>query len=285
MTGTLLDVCLALLLIGAAAVTLVDADANEPTVSGLDGAEATADTLATTTAAVNYTVARDGGGGPDSSTASPEAERVAHATLAGHLARAAVRSATVDGTRLSPASADYRRAVRAAVAATVGANVRVRATWTPLPGRGLSGEIRVGPSPPPAADVAAARFTVPVAAQVGRSKGGTATGASVTDGTDATEATDAHAAVAVLFPPDRIAATARDDGPAAALVRERYRRAGDALGVDALGAFERESPRAANRLLAGALAEREGGANTTPPGNTRSGDPGTVTVVVRTWSP
>jgi len=275
MTGTLLDVCLALLLVSAAAVTLVDGDASEPTVPEPDRAGATADALATTTAAVNYTLATGSTDPSNGSTASPEAERVAHATLAEHLARAAVRSAALDGTRLSPATGDYRRAVRRTVATAIGTNARVRATWTPVPGTNLSGEIRVGPSPPPTADVAAARFAVPVAP-----------GTSAVAGANAApNATGIRRAIAVLFPPDRIAATARDDGPAATAVRTRYRRAGDALGVDAVGALERESPRAANRLLATALAERTDAAAASPREGPHSDRAGAVTVVVRTWSP
>ncbi|GAA0194075.1 DUF7284 family protein [Halobaculum roseum] len=319
MTGSLIDVCLALLLIGAAAGTLVgaDAEAGAGTASSPSRASGTAEMLASSTAAVEYTLSpvREGAG-TDRGAASPEATRVAHATLAEHLARAAVRSTTFDapvsdddttaddGAIPSATVTDYRRAVRETVAETIGPRTRVRAVWRPLPcddrggadrdgaNRGgadrdkadrdgrdrIGGEVTVGPRPPASTTVHAARFAVPVAPS---------SEPISSDRVDADKPSRAAVrTVAVLFPPDRVAAAARGDSAAAAAVIERYRAVGDAMGVDAVGALERGGPREANRELATALAERYSGdgvaEETSPCG---LGDPNRVTVVVRTWSP
>ncbi|WP_435064102.1 DUF7284 family protein [Halobaculum sp. EA56] len=267
MTGSLLDVCLALVLIGGAATTLAGVGTTpEAAATAGDSAGGTATSLATTTAAVEYTLATE------PAEASPEAERVGHATLAEHLARAAVRSATLGGRTLSPAAADYRRAVRATVAEAIGPRTEVRADWRPLPGTDLGGAIRVGAAPPADAPVRAARISVPAPGPTAAAEPGAASSA-------------ARAAVAALFPPDRIAASARDDAPASDLVVERYRRAGAALDVDAVDAFHRDGPRGANRLLADALADRAAGgtADRTATGHGRE-RAGTVVIVVRTWS-
>ncbi|MXR41551.1 hypothetical protein GRX01_09395 [Halobaculum sp. WSA2] len=290
MTGSLLDVCLALLLIGAAAGTLVGAEseaAAAPDIGASSRASETAETLAGSTSAVEYTLVSAGGEAEsDGATASPEAQRVAHATLAEHLARAAVRSATVDGSAPSPTAADYRRGVRRTVADAIGSNTRVRAVWRPLPCDDFDGTPRVegaigiGPHPPASTSVHAARFTVPVAPS---------SDSSDSEHTN-TEAAGGVAArtIAVLFPPDRIAAAERGDNAAERVVRDRYRRIGAVLGVDAVEALDRGGPREANRALAAALADRHAGTDSPEPSGEPdacgSGDPGRVTVVVRTWS-
>ncbi|SHH51475.1 DUF7284 family protein [Halobaculum gomorrense] len=285
MTGSLLDVCLALLLVSAAAGTLAATDDAAKTAphAAESRASETAATLATTTASVEYTiVAAEGTTGPDDAAASPEADRIAHGTLGEHLARAVTRSATIDDTALSPAVGDYRRGVRRAVADAVGSRTAIRAVWRPLPCAGLGATVRVGPRPPPTVTVRAARFSVPVGAS-------SVPAASESDTEDGAT-TAASRAVAVLFPPDRIAAAARGDPIASAAVTDRYRRAGRATGVDAIARLKRGGPRSANRALAAALAaDAEAGAAAESPAGERdacgSGDPTRVTIVVRTWSP
>lgn len=216
MTGSLLDVCLALLLVSGAAVTLVDANSmavDADADADVDRAGGTAAILATTTEAIEYSL------GSDRSGASLEAERVAHGTLAAHLARAALRGATVDGTTLSPAVAGYRRAVRAVVAATIGSRTSVHAAWRPLPGSGLAGDIRVGSQPPSTATVHAARFTVPVGGASTDERDGDSTGAAGT-------------AISVLFPPARIAAAARDDSPGSDALADRIDEDGSPTRTD-----------------------------------------------------
>ncbi|MFC7098454.1 DUF7284 family protein [Halobaculum marinum] len=277
MTGSLLDVCLALLLVSGAAVTIVGVDPPGGSHSASVRAGGVAETLAATTEPVEYALTRDG------SSPSPEADRVAHATLAEHLAHAAVRSATFDGEPLSPALDGYRRAVRSAVADAIGPRTAVRAVWRPLPGVDLGGEVRVGPTPPPTATVSAARFTVPV----GSSDPAERRTANGSNGDTTPSTTAAEATIEVLFPSERIAAAARDDSPAVDAVVERYRRAGEAVGVDTVAVLERGGPTAANRELAAAVADRvEGGQSLDEQcGQEPGATPGRVVVVVRTWSP
>ncbi|MFC7136675.1 DUF7284 family protein [Halobaculum litoreum] len=265
MTGSLLDVCLALLLVSAAAVTVVDVDTGggHTGVETDDRAGGAADTLLATTATIGYSV------GPSDDPSSPEAERVAHATLAEHLARAAVRSATVEGTRLSSTPDDYLRAVRGRVARTLGPRTSVRVRWRPLRGVGVAGGVRVGPRPPAATPISATHVTVPVGRAL--DGGGTRTAAATT--------------VEVLFPPERIAAAARGDTPSTAAVVDRYRRAGESLGVDAVTPLERGGPERANRVLADALAARTTEARGSTAAAGREHTPRRVVIVVRTWEP
>jgi len=289
MTGSLLDVCLALLLIGAAAGTLVGAEseaATAPDIGSSSRASETAETLAASTAAVEYAlVSPRESAESDGATASPGVQRVAHATLAEHLARAAVRSATVDGSAPSPTATDYRRGVRRTVADAIGSNTRVRAVWRPLPcgdsddAPRVEGAIGIGPHPPASTSVHAARFSVPVAPSSDSS-----------ESERNTEAAGGVAArtIAVLFPPDRVAAAARGDQTAERVVRDRYRRVGSALGVDVVEALERGGPRDANRALATALADRHTETDSAGPSGDpdacESGDPNRVIVVVKTWA-
>jgi len=293
MTGSLLDVCLALLLISAAAGTLVGADAEAATADNIGASSSrageTAETLAASTAAVEYTLVsaeEKRGTGGTTASASPEARRVAHATLAEHLAHAAVRSATVGDETPSPTAVNYRRAVRGTVVDGIDSNTRVRAVWRPFEcddSNGtprVGGAISVGPRPPPSATVHAARFSVPAAS----TSESTRHERVDADGHERVAART----IAVLFPPDRIAAAARGDHAAATAVTERYRLAGEALGVDAVGALDRGGPREANRALTMALADRHGGgsssASAAEANPCRTEDPDRVTVVVRTWS-
>lgn len=153
--STVLDVALFLLLVGAAVAVLYAA----PDGSGAseradaDAAPAVATTLATTTTDVEY-----------QPTAGDETvvDRASVLTL---LARAAVASAGHgDDGGIAPR---YAAAVTEAVRGELRAlerdrRVQVRATWEPLPGSGLRGEVTVGPKPPASADVHAATTTVPL---------------------------------------------------------------------------------------------------------------------------
>jgi hypothetical protein len=145
--STVVDATLCLLLVSASVLTLVtavpDGEAEKP-----DGARRGLELLGSTTAAVEYRAP------------SPPRNRTARGTVVALLADAAAvrgRDASIRGFVPAVVNATERatRRVRGRV------NVTVR--WHPHDGGDAAGRVTVGASPPPAADVNAARLTVPVA--------------------------------------------------------------------------------------------------------------------------
>jgi len=280
MSATALDACLCLLLISAAAVTVVSTPAS--TANETDRADAVAETLTAATADVPYTLqpVRDG----DADT-NPEYERVAHGTLVSLLADAAVRTVRVDGEALTGTSEGFAAAVRATVADRLPARTRVVVRWRPYPDAHLGRAFTVGPEPPADADMNAATVRAPSGvdppanASVAATEGGfTRLGRVV-----------ASSLVAGLLPPETGRLALADDAPLDALVRHRYRRVSARYGVETAGAIERGDTHAANSRIAAAMADRvvgdlrrDGGS---PSDTASSLELDTVEVSVRTWSP
>lgn len=280
MTATALDAGLCLLLVSAAALTVVGTQ--EPDLPA-GRADATAETLAVTTGNVSYSLATDGRevGAPGSE--SGELDRVAHGTFAELLARAAFRNVSIAGDPLSNASADYRRGVRRAVAGALPPRTQVHAQWEPYPGSHVRGDVTVGPEPPAGRAVEAARFTVPVHVPPAT---GNATGSDAeADGYDRLAATIVRA----LFPPERLRFALHDDAPLPELVEQRYRAVGERYGVDTIGPLESGGPRAANERLRPIVAERVRadlrGNSTVRRSVGKVDRTDRVVVVVRAWSP
>ncbi|WP_435116836.1 DUF7284 family protein [Halolamina sp. C58] len=279
MSATALDACLCLLLVSAAAVTVTSAPA--PTVDD-DRADAVAETLAAATADVPYTLQPVSDEEVD---ANPEYERVAHGTLVSLLADAAVRTVRVDGEALTGTSEGFAAAVRATVADRLPDRTRVVVRWRPYPDAHLSRTFSVGPEPPADADVNAATVRAPSGvdppanASLAASEGGfTRLGRAV-----------AASLVAGLLPPEKGRLALADDAPLDTLVRHRYRRVSARYGVETADAIERGDTHAANRRIAGAMADRvasdlsRGGRS--PADAVESLELDTVEISVRTWSP
>ena len=259
-----IDAVVALLLISAAVgvvVTGSGAPAPEPEP---DRADAVADALAATTAAVNYSLApgvRKLGqpGAADSRrfrSESPELRRTAHGSLAGLLARAATVSSGVvaagDSGRperepLTRTQAGFRRAVRDAVRARTGGGVRVDAVWRPYPDASVGGRVGVGPEPP-GGEVHAATLTIPTGVEPIPAE------ATVTFGMLGHAV--AARTVAVLVPHDAARITLRGDDPEAALVAHRYARLARATNTSVAKPLATEDTAAANARVTEALAER-----------------------------
>jgi hypothetical protein len=157
--STVLDVSFCLLLVTASALTLVgtplaDQSRSRPATSP-DTADETAETLTTATASVNYSVG--------------DRNRTAHDTLAGLLASAALRdpdsaavsafrSAVIERVGLALRYPEVRVQVIAGATGRRRRTDRPTATDPPESTRGES--LVVGHSPPPTADVHAARVAV-----------------------------------------------------------------------------------------------------------------------------
>ena len=146
--STVLDASLCLLLVSASAVTLAGTPTGNLIRAGSnpaidpDTADRTAELLATSTARVSYAVADD-------------STRTTHDTLAGLLARAT--RADVRGTSdefVRAVTEEVNRTLRRHTATDIDVQVSARRV-----GDGANtGRITAGKSPPPTADVHAARF-------------------------------------------------------------------------------------------------------------------------------
>ena len=293
--SSVLDAALFALFVGGAIVTLTLPAAPAPDE---DRADAVADTLATTTTDVAYTLApgacqANGEVVVFPWTAGPAFERTAHGTLAEHLATAAVGSVAVDGRQVTHT---YEDLAARAVAETRNATrnrhqrVAVRAVWEPYPNAPLRGAVTAGRTPPPAADVHAATLTVDSGMPARRSA---ALAAAENGSYDAVAATVADGVVRGLFPPNATRHALLADYPVNRLVDYRYRRFGRSVGADtgpyvAVADNERNVT-GANAELRAALTERLAtdmrDRFETPRAAARAVRVGDVRITVRTWSP
>jgi len=257
-----IDAVVALLLISAAVGVVVTGGASTPGPEA-GRADAVADALAATTAAVNYSLAPgvrrlDRSGRrptPQFRVGASQLRRTAHGSLAGLLARAATASSGVavdtaerpERDPLTQTRAGFRRAVRDAVRARTGAGVRVDAVWRPYPDAPVGGHAGVGPKPP-GDDVHAATLTIPTGVEPIPAE---ATGSFGTLGRAVAART-----VEILVPHDAARITLRGDDPEAALVAHRYARLAVATNTSVTGPLATEDTAAANARLADALATR-----------------------------
>lgn len=246
-----LDAAVCLLLVGAAVFGVTAA--SDPVETGdSTRTDAVAETLATSTATVEYALRP--GTGPVRGTSAPfprangsDFRRTTHGTLAGLLARAAVDTAGFDDSPLSGSRTDLRRAVKDAVAgAFETSSLRIDAVWRPYPGSTVGGRVGVGAEPPATATVHAATLSVP-------------SGVEPIPPSAATDFQTLSAAVAdriveTLVPPETASVALRSEYPVSALTRHRYGRLGYELGVPVERDLGTENTTALNRRLADALA-------------------------------
>lgn len=261
-TSTVVDATLCLVLVSAAAVSFVGLPADSADDAAAGRADAVAETVATGTAAVNYTLApgarhADGESVAFRTEAGSAFERTAHGTLAELLSEGAVGGLWIDGERPTRTSDDFRRAVREATANATPRGTRVVAAWRPYEGAPVGGRLAVGPRPPADATVHAATLSVPSGFAAGD-----ATAAARADGYRGVATLVAEALVAGLFPPRRTTLALREASPTDALTRYRYRRVAALFdaGSNANATVPDRSPadgrvEAANDRLATAVAD------------------------------
>lgn len=284
MTGVALDACICLLLVSAAAVTVtsVPQPSAEP-----DRADGVAETLTATTADVAYSLRPVPGQAEsgDGATAGVKYERTAHGTLTSLLARAAVRTVRIDGDPLTETNAGFAEAVRAAVRERLPARTQVVVRFQPYPGSHLGREMRVGPTPPPNADVNAATVRAPS----GVSPPANPDAVAERDGFAGLGRVVAAELVEGLFPPEKGRLALAGDPPVDGLVRHRYARASDHYGVETAEPIENGNTERANSRLAGGMAERVSAdlraAFDSPEEAAASLRLDAVRISVRTWSP
>lgn len=245
------DAAVCLLLVGAAVfgVTAV----SDPVETGDSGrTDAVAESLATSTATVNYALRPGTGPVRGAPAAFPrrngsDFRRTTHGTFAGLLARAAVDTAGFGGDSLTGSRDDFRRAVGGAVAGSFEtANLRVDAAWRPYPGSPVGGRVGVGTEPPATATVHTATLSVPSGAE----RVPTAAAGDF----ETLSAAVAERVVETLVPRETAVLALRGDYPASALMWHRYGRLGDELGVPVERDRRAENATALNRRLADAFA-------------------------------
>lgn len=293
--SSVLDAALFALFVGGAIVTLTLPAAPAPTE---DRADAVADTLATSTADLEYTLAPGARRANDDLvafpwTSGPAFDRTAHGTFAEHIAVAAVGTVAIDGQQVTHTYDDFTATVANTTRNATRSReqqVAVRAVWEPYPSAPLRGAVTVGPTPPPAADVHAAALTVDSDLPATRAA---ALDAARDGGYEAVAGTVADAVVRGYFPPNATRQALLADYPTNRLVDYRYRRFGALLGTDLSAsvnvAANNRSVTGANARLRAALAERLDADMRrrfeTPRAAARAVRVGDVHVTVRTWSP
>ncbi|MFB6220421.1 MAG: hypothetical protein ABEH90_03190 [Halolamina sp.] len=281
MTSVALDACLCLLLVSAAAVTVtsVPTPSAEP-----DRADAVAETLTATTAEVTYSLRPVPGTREANGTVGPEYDRTAHGTLASLLARAAVRTVRVDGEPLTETNAGFANAVSEVVRNRLPARTQVVVRFQPYPDSHLGRVMRIGPTPPPTADVHAA--TVHAPSRISPPANPEVTAAR--EGFDGLARLVATELVAGLFPPEKGRLALAGDAPVTRLVRHRYARADDYYGVETAEPVERGDTEQANSRLSRGVARRVTGEFRTrfesPEKAAASLRLGSVKISIRTWS-
>lgn len=282
--STALDAAVFLLLVSAAATTLT-LPADSPASPDATPARTV---VATTTASVNYSLAPGARAGPDDRfprTGGPAFRRHARGSLAGLLADAAVRNASVDGRPVGHAHDEFRRAVVTAVRNATGPRTRVRAVWRPFPGAGVRGRVTAGAPPPADARVASETVVLDSGAPATRER---AMRAANRSGYAGVARTVAAATVRALVPPDGMRLALHGDYPVDRLARHRYRRLGRLLGADVSPAVDNERPAPANADLRAALAARFErtlrNRFESPHAAARAVRVGRVRIVVRRWS-
>lgn len=265
--STVLDVVVFLLLLSAAVGVLSQAPAGEPNpVEGDD----TATMLATTTADIRYSLAG--------------AERHAHGTVATLLGRGAVANVSIDGHSVRSVSTYRAQLERVIIDSTPAANrTQMVARWVPYRGAPVSGEIAVGATPPPGADVSATRLSVPgpdtpITPSMGQIS---------EDGYRGVAAAAAREVTSTLLPGTGVDASVGRNSTTATTSGRRFRSFASAVDVSVDAPLAAGDVSTARRRVAAALTDRferdMRDRFDSPHRAAQSLRTGTVDVVVRRW--
>lgn len=287
--STVLDVALALLLVTAAVATVSGVTRPEPDPAAR-AADETATALATATGNVSYSLSGSAASATALSfprTTGPAFQRHEHGTLAQLLAGAALANVSRSGAQLVPTGAAMRAAVSEAVRDVLvgpGWRGRVVARWAPYAGSTLAGSFEVGGSPPPDAAVHVARIAVPSGIHVSE----TTIQQAAHGGYEELGTVLARAILNSWFPPERTRQALSAAYPRPRLTELRYRSVADSYDTAVRSQVRSADPVEANEQLAAAMgaafAAEMRARFDSPAAAAGAVDPGTVTVVVRTWS-
>lgn len=284
--STVLDVALFLLLVSAAASTLVlpqDArTAPDP------NPERTV--VATATTSVSYSLAPGARRADPATTefdpqSGPEFERHAHGSVAGLLADAATRNVTVDGEEVTHTADGFERAVATAAANATGRRTRVRVTWQPFRGSSIGGRVTAGDEPPTDARVGSSTLTLDSGFPDARDR---ALAAANRSGFAGVADVVARSTVEGLLPPDGMRLALHGDYPVDRLAVHRYRRVAALVDANVSASMDQPRPREVNPTIRRTLStrfERRMRETFDSPGEAaRAVGVGEVRIVVRRWS-
>ncbi|MEF8831552.1 MAG: hypothetical protein V5A23_08470 [Halobacteriales archaeon] len=186
-----------------------------------------------------------------------------------------------------PTGTAMRAAVSSAVRdVLVGPDWRgwVVARWSPYPGSTLAGSVEVGASPPPDAAVHVARIAVPSGIHISRADLRRAAANGYGELGDVL----ARAVVDRWFPPERTRQALSGAYPRPRLAELRYRSVAETYDTTVPSLLRDGDADGANERLAAAMgaafAAEMRSRFDSPTAAAEAIDPGTVTVVVRTWS-
>ena len=235
--STVIDVGFAMVFISAAIVMLglftgVGLQPGDPTAP--EDADRTAEMLGSTTITAEYQLDRtleeaESTAFEDVEYDRSELRRGEHGPAMGLVADAAVANVTFaaggDAARLSPAAAEYERAVDGAVRELVtGAKheTQVVAVWEPYTGADVRGTARAGPAPPEEADVNS--VTVTVSSGIDEARGDAVDAAADGGDYEAVAEPVAEALVEAYLPPAASQRALESSGLDRQLTVERYVR-------------------------------------------------------------
>ena len=269
--SNVVDVAVFLLLVSAAVATLTLVPDSEPEPVVVDER---ANLLASSTADVEYTL--------------EGADREAHGTIAGLLARAAVANASIDGRELSGGHDCFVDEVEAATRQTLGPvnRTQVLVSWVPYRGAPVHGTVRVGANPPGGRDVTVATLSVPAPTPPRQER---APARAREAGFSGVASVAARATVDTLLPESRATLHSARPSPAATVASRRFRALAGATGTTVEGQLSRGNVSAANARVADGLADRfeadmreRFGTPAEAAGAVRVG---TVRITLRRWEP
>lgn len=312
--STVIDVGFAMVFISAAIVMLglftgVGLQPGDPTAP--EDADRTAEMLGSTTITAEYQLDKtleeaESTAFEDVEYDRSELRRGEHGPALGLVADAAVANVTFaaggDAARLSPAAAEYERAVDGAVRELVtGAKheTQVVAVWAPYTGADVRGTARAGPAPPEGVDVNS--VTVTVSSGIDEARGDAVDAAAGGGDYEAVAEPVAEAIVEAYLPPASSQRALESSGLDRQLTVERYVRMATLLegthpddlreyddeGVDLVDRVEGDAGTANERLVAALTAQLADDLEATyedPETAAEAVSTAEVEVVVRVWN-
>ena len=300
--NTVVDVAVALLVVGIAVVALSTANFSDDPEQDRFDTDRTATVLGTATFDVSYTVEPVLAEAAETSEAieydegEAQEQRIAHGPVATHLGDAAIGKLAIDSEQVTGTGQQYQSAIDRRFRSQLSGSqfeTRVTAHWEPYPDASISGKATVGVEPPPNRDIRTRELTVP--SGFDRVRGDAISAVEDGGGYGAIAEIVASTIVDGYLPVVESKQALERDGSSMVLTQYRYERLATLLDGAAVEDVREEieqtdaDPAEANEELIAALATRlepELRQNfESPRAAARSVSTGTITLIVRTWDP
>lgn len=300
--NTVVDVAVALLVVGIAVVVLSTANFSDDPEQDRFDTDRTATVLGTATFDVTYSVeptlteAAETSDAIEYDVGETQEQRIAHGPMATHLGDAAIGNLAIDSERVTGTGRQYQSAIDRRFKTQLSGSqfeTRVTANWEPYPEASISGKATVGVEPPPNRDIRTRELTVP--SGFDRTRGAALSAVEDGGGYGSIAEVVASATIDGYLPVVESKQALERDGSAMVLTRYRYERLATLLDEAAVEDVREEieqtdaDPAGANEELTAALATRlepELRQNfENPRAAARAISTGKITVTVRTWDP